>query len=64
MYCVVVSSGSVTLLERVSDVSQCPMSAGAFVALEPGDVPPSPFLMSVDQALVVSGAIATLWCTA
>lgn len=64
MYCMGISSGQVTSLSRVTDVGQCVTGSGQILLLEPADVPPNPLFMSVEDGLILSGAIATLWCIA
>ncbi|MFG6485212.1 hypothetical protein ACG04R_00940 [Roseateles sp. BYS78W] len=64
MYCIATSDGAITSVTQITDPSQCPVLAGTFVALEPSDVPANPFVMSNEAGLMVSGAIATLWCIA
>jgi len=64
VYCLTVSEGAITSLAQITDASQCPTGPGVLLLVEPADVPPSPFAMTNETALVVSGAIGTLWCIA
>jgi len=73
MLCILIQTGTVRAVSRVTSAEGCPgastlptgsPSNGTVLVLEPSDMTMNPFWLTADQGVIVAGAVAGVWIVA